>query len=170
MPIESLAAGDLVATLDHGAQPLRWIGKTVATARGLQAPVVFAAGALDNDTPLIMSPEHRVLLTGWRSAMVAGTQEVFAAAKDLVNGRDVTRCDHDEITYLHLAFDQHQIVCTAGAYSESFHPETLKPQTMSVRTRAHLIAAFPSLGVAARTYGPHARPQVQSYEARLIRP
>ena len=170
VPIEALNIGDLILTRDHGPQRLRWIGRTIAAGRGTRAPVAIATGALGNTAPLILSPDHRVLLTGWRCAMVAGTPEIFAAAKDLVNERDITRLTCKEITYYHLAFDQHEIVCTSGLLSESFHPETMAPHAMTARSRAHLIATFPSLGLSAKTYGPHARPQVQSYEARLLRP
>ncbi len=48
--IETLRPGDLVRTLDHGLQPLRWIGVRRVTGLGSFAPVRIAAGALDNTT------------------------------------------------------------------------------------------------------------------------
>lgn len=170
VPIETLKIGDQVMTKDRGAQTLRWIGRTVKPVDPVSAPVVFAKGALGNDRQLILSPDHRVLLSGWRCAAVAGTREILAAAKDLVNGRDITSFGGETITYLHLAFDQHEIVSTAGLYSESFHPEAVARSAMSDRTRAAIISHFPDVGANPNNYGALVRPQVRAYEARLIRP
>lgn len=170
VPIETLAIGDVVLTRDRGPQMLRWIGRTLISVDPASPPVVLTKGALGNDRALIVSPDHRVLLTGWRCAMVAGTHEVFAAARDLINGRDILGFDGDTITYLHLAFDQHEIVSTAGLFSESFHPEALTRAEISPQTRAQIIAQFPDTGANPASYGPLIRPQVKAYEARLIRP
>ncbi len=61
--IEDIAPGDLVLTLDNGPQPVRWAGQRRVDGRGAFAPIRFEAGAIDNDTALLVSPQHRMLLT-----------------------------------------------------------------------------------------------------------
>ena len=170
VPIETLDIGDLVVTRDRGAQPIRWIGQTTVDTDPDTAPIAIDAGAFDNASPLLVSPEHRLLLTGWRCAMVAGTQEVFAAAKDLVNGRDITRATPAQVTYIHIAFDQHEIMTTDNIHSESFHPDATPLGMLAGQTRSALVTAFPKISAAPKGYGPPARAQVKAYEARLIRP
>lgn len=170
VPIETLSIGDLVMTKDRGPQVLRWVGRTVVSVDPASPPVLFLKGALGNDRPLTLSPDHRVLLSGWRCAMVAGTNEVFAAARDLLNGRDILGFEGDTITYLHLAFDRHEIVTTAGLFSESFHPEVLAHTDMSPQSHAQIMTQIPDIGANPASYGPLVRPQVKPYEARLIRP
>ena len=46
--IEDLQVGQLVATLDHGLQPLRWVGSRKVSAAGKLAPIVIRAGVLGN--------------------------------------------------------------------------------------------------------------------------
>ena len=55
--IEDLAEGDLVLTLDHGPQPIRWVGSRILTSVDLQAnprlrPICVLAGALGAGLPL----------------------------------------------------------------------------------------------------------------------
>lgn len=80
-PVETLRAGDRVITADHGAQALRWAGGRAVMARGAAAPVRFAPGVLGNDRPLLVSPQHRMLLSGWRVELMFGAGEVLAAAR-----------------------------------------------------------------------------------------
>ena len=48
VPVETLAPGDLVETVDEGAQPLRWIGMRQVKSVGNLAPVRFAAHLIDD--------------------------------------------------------------------------------------------------------------------------
>lgn len=170
IPIEALEAGDSVITRDHGAQQVRWIGTTTVQATGDLAPIEFAAGAFGNSTPLLVSPQHRMLLSGWRCDMVAGTKEALAPAKHLINDRDIRRAVGGTVTYIHLAFDQHEIITAGGVHSESFHPGHMALDALAMPTRAELLRLFPDVRVNTTSYGPSARPQVKPYEARLIRP
>lgn len=89
--LEDLSAGDLVSTMDNGAQPIRWIGRRALSAGMLDAtprlrPVKIAKGALGNSRDLLVSPQHRMLLSGNRAEMLFGVDEVLASAKDLIDG------------------------------------------------------------------------------------
>lgn len=89
-PIEALKVGDMVVTQDSGLQPVRWIGRRTVFGRGAYAPVQFGAGALNGlTTPLLVSPQHRILLSGYQAELLFGESEVFAAADQLIGAKDV---------------------------------------------------------------------------------
>ena len=113
VPVERLAAGDLVETLDHGAQAIRWIGSTTVLARADLTPIRIRAGALGAGQPtrdLLVSPHHRMVVTGWRAEVLFGEPEVLAAARDLINDETIRPAnDLEEIEYFHILFDRHEI-------------------------------------------------------------
>ena len=67
--VEELSVGDEVMTLDHGPQKVRWIGCRAVDAQGVYAPVRITRGALGNTRDLLVSLQHRMLITGWRAQM-----------------------------------------------------------------------------------------------------
>ncbi|MBU2981927.1 Hint domain-containing protein [Lentibacter algarum] len=119
VPIEALREGDLINTYETGPQPLIWVGHRRVDAEGKFAPIRFEAGAIDNESSLEVSPEHRMLVRGGDVQLLFGENEVLMPAKALVNGRDVTQRSGGEVTYFHLLFEDHQVVFTHGALSES---------------------------------------------------
>jgi VCBS repeat-containing protein len=131
VPVERLAVGDLVATAGSGDQPIRWIGSRRVTAPELTTrpellPIRIAAGALAGGAPdrdLLVSPQHRVLVRGWAAELFFGSPELLVPAKALVNGTTITTdVATREVEYFHMLFDQHEIIVTEGAETESFHP------------------------------------------------
>ncbi|MEL6957493.1 MAG: Hint domain-containing protein [Pseudomonadota bacterium] len=119
VPVETLKQGDLVLTLDHGPQPLRWIGMRTVPGRYGMTPVEFAPHALDNDRPLRLSPQHRVLTGGWKAEVMFGSREVLVPARAFVGQPGVTEAPVDEVTYVHLLFDRHEIVLAEDIPCES---------------------------------------------------
>ncbi len=123
-----LAAGDLVWTLDHGYQPLRWVGLRRVTAQELsnqpmQRPILLGQGALSEGVPrtdLHLSPQHRVLIRSAVAQRMFGSEEVLAAAKklDAFDGITAAKCP-DGVIYVHLLFDRHEIIDVNGALVES---------------------------------------------------
>ncbi len=149
--IETLVEGDLVLTRDHGAQPVRWIGASRLTAETLEQfpamrPIRFAAGALGANTETLVSPHHRMALSGWRAEALFGQQNVLVAAKDLVNDTTI-RVDRalEEVEYVHILFDRHEIIQADGAWSESFHPSYLFQGAADTATRDEVLEIFPEL-------------------------
>ena len=59
--IEDLRVGDRVLTRDDGVQAVRWIGDSTVRAVGEFAPIRIAAGTLNNENDLIVSPDHRYI-------------------------------------------------------------------------------------------------------------
>ncbi|MEL6701756.1 MAG: Hint domain-containing protein, partial [Pseudomonadota bacterium] len=166
-PVETLQAGDLVLTRDAGPQPIRWIGQRTVAATGDFAPVSIAGAALPHATaPLLVSPQHRMLFTGYRAELLFGEREVFVAAKHLVDGRDVTFQPQAQVTYIHLMFDTHQIIEANGEPTESLHigDETLA--ALSPGSREEVFSLFPQL--RSHHGFPTARRALRRYEAALL--
>ena len=161
--IETLAEGDLVLTRDNGPQPIRWIGTTVLTADDLSAqphlrPVRINAGTLDNTRDLVVSPQHCILINDWRAELHFGLDTVLIPAKALINGETVTQETGDQpVTYLHLYFDTHQIVCSEGVHSESLFPGAFIIGTRRNAAMRELLELFPELADVSN-YGPPAYP------------
>jgi len=168
-PIESLRPGDGIVTRDHGVQPLRWIGSRRVAAEGRFAPVRFAAGSFGNACDLFVSPQHRMLITGWPAQLHFGEDEVLAPALHLVDDAAVSRVTGGFATYLHLLFDRHEIVYAEGVPSESFHPGSLGLDGLLAPARDELFALFPDLRADPAAYGPAARRSLRRHEAALIR-
>ena len=166
--VEELRAGDLVETLDHGTKPLVWVGGRRVAASGTLAPIRFAPGAIGNDTALLVSPQHRMLVTGWRAELLYGQDEVLVPAKALVNGDTINRQPMDEVSYHHILFDSHEIVMSEGVLSESFHPGKHMLEA-DQDLHAELVSLFPELANLGDCEAwDTARCVVKTREARLL--
>jgi hypothetical protein len=128
IPAVDLELGDLVWTLDHAYQPIRWIGKRTLTERGFlrnpkQNPVCIKASALAPGVPtkdITLSPQHRVIVRSPVAQRMYGCPEVLAAAKKLNVVDNIDIIDHPKpLIYIHLLFDQHEILDVNGALVES---------------------------------------------------
>ena len=158
VPVEELAIGDGVLTLDDGHQEIRWIGSRTLSRADLAAqpnlrPIRIRAGALGEGQPaqdLVVSPQHRILVRSAIAQRMFGQREVLIAAKHLlaIDGIDIA-LDLEEVTYWHFLFDRHQLVFSNGAVSESLFtgPEALK--SVSAEARAEILALFPELAQEA---------------------
>jgi hypothetical protein len=168
-PVETLVEGDLILTHDNGLQPLRWIGRRTVEAVDNMAPVHIKKGAFGNHEALSVSPQHRILVTASFAELWFGEPEVLVAAKDLVNGRDVIIDEGGDVEYVHLLFDRHEVIYSAGLATESFLPG---PQTALSFDRAiidEITTIFPEIdAVTGEGYSPAARRILKGYEARIL--
>lgn len=169
-PIESLRVGDKVVTRDHGLQPIRWIGRRTVAAQDQLAPILIKSGVVTGqDLPLLVSPQHRLLFTGYRAELLFGESEVFVAAKHLIDGVDVIRREGGSVTYLHLMFDSHEVIYANGAASESFHPGDQSLGSIEGAAREELFTIFPELRGESNRFGPTARRCLRGFEAQMLR-
>ncbi|WP_417239462.1 Hint domain-containing protein [Celeribacter halophilus] len=166
--VEDLKPGDMVLTMDNGLQPLRWVGARTVPATGRFAPIEITKGALGNERDLIVSPQHRMLLNGWRSEMLFNTSEVFAAAKHLVNGSTIREAQGGFVTYYHLMFDRHEVIFAEGAASESFHVSDYSLTGVADGAREELFALFPELRSMPAQHGSTARQCLKAHEVQLL--
>ncbi len=167
-PVETLRPGDRVRTVDEGLQPLHWVGQRCVAGPGAMAPVCFSAGAIGNRRDLCVSPQHRMLVGGWRSQMLFGHDEVLVPARALINDHNVRSVPQEHVTYVHILFGRHQIVFAEGALAESFHPGATAMDMLGEATRREILSLFPELASAPVGYGPSARPALRPWEGLLM--
>lgn len=175
--IEDIREGDRVQTRDDGMQEVLWIGQKHLTGARLYAmpelrPIRLRRGALGVDRPdedLLVSPNHRMLVTGARAQALFNTDEVFVRARDLLDDVRVVR-DHSlrEVTYVHLLLARHQVVIANGLATESFHPAGTALDTVDPEERARLMSMIPDLGSDPARYGAYARRALSRAEAAIL--
>ncbi|RJE86412.1 Hint domain-containing protein [Paracoccus onubensis] len=151
--VEHLSVGDRIITRDHGIQEIRWIGSTSLSSSVLEGnpslrPVRIRAGALGENTPssdLLVSPQHRVLVRSKIAQRMFGTMEVLVAAKQLCQLDGIDIAEVSEVEYFHFLFDQHEVVYSNGAETESLYtgPQALK--SVSIAAREEIFSLFPQL-------------------------
>ena len=168
IPIENLKDGDFVHTLDNGLQEIRWIGHRTVSATNRLAPVVIKAGALNNTEDLIVSPNHRLLLTGWQAELLFGKPEVLVAAKHLVNGDTIFTQAQVMVDYYHFLFDTHQIVIANGMPSESFFPGDAGLDALDQAAKQEVLEIFPELRDKPESYGDMAREGLRAHECLVL--
>lgn len=170
LPVDCLREGDLVRTADSGDQPIRWIGRRKVAGRGALAPIRIEVGALGNHRTLTVSPQHRLLVADWRAEMFFGQAQVLVAAKHLVNGTTIRPIETSEVTYLHFAFDRHEIVYAEGIPTESLYLGAMTLNAVDRAARDELMALFPDLADIAVGPGRTARTCLRGWEGQLLAP
>ncbi|MEL7254538.1 MAG: Hint domain-containing protein [Pseudomonadota bacterium] len=176
-PVETLMKGDLVLTMDNGFRPILWINHASLSAHDLRRdpalrPVRVRAEAFGENQPcrdMLLSPQHRVLLRGWRTELLLGTKEGLAAVVHLMDDQRVTRAtDVEEVTYIHFMFDCHEVVCADGLWTESFLPGPYTVKGLEAGPRAELVKLFPELDEDEVPRMDPARPILKKWEAALF--
>lgn len=173
--VQDLRAGDLVMTRDGGLQPIRWVGQRSLSLADLIVqprlqPVQIARGALGHGLPLRdmkVSPQHRMVMEGARPEMLFGEAEVLVAATHLTMLPGVSAVLTAGVTYIHLLFDRHEIICANGSWTESFQPAMRMLDGMDNGQRDELEALFPELVGEEFDY-PAARLSLKAHEARVL--
>ncbi len=122
--IERLRVGDRVVTRTGACKPIVWVGErhysaaVVAVERQLR-PVRFAAGAMGRgrpSRPLTVSPQHGIWLP-----TAQGPRLAPAAA--LVNGGRIERVNAGaDLTYMHIALEDHDAIWAEDIAVETFLP------------------------------------------------
>ncbi|MGR3625843.1 MAG: Hint domain-containing protein [Limimaricola sp.] len=175
--VEELREGDRIITRDNGIQEIRWVGhKQVGPAQFLTnlhlKPVMIRAGALGNGLPerdMMVSPNHRVLLSGDRAQLYFEDSEVLAAAKYLVGSKGIHEIDVMRTSYIHFMFDRHEVVLSNGAWTESFQPGDHTLKGIGVAQRDEIFDLFPELRERQGIDGYRAaRKSLKRHEARLM--
>jgi len=130
-PVETLRPGDHVVTR-RGPQMLRWVGQRHVSPFELRRrpelrPVILRAGALGSGCPTLdtpVSPQHRIEVAGPRLELLFGHARALAPAKGLMDGVLVVPTPLPDLSgtgvdYIHLLFDQHEVVRANGMWTES---------------------------------------------------
>ena len=167
VPIETLRPGDLVTTRDNGPKPLLWstmehVGGHVLKRHPNLRPIRVAGAAFDAVRDLVVSPQHAIVTR-------IASEEYLVRAKHL--------CELDQprahvmsapagVTYIHLAFDGHEILYAEGIPSESFFPGPMSLAALSVTAHARLLRHFPEFGTGPKPLWPSARPYLTRRQLR----
>lgn len=152
--IEKLRAGDVVSTLDHGTQTIRWINARTISTQELERneklrPIVIHAGALGVGYPktdLRVSRQHRVLVRSKIAERMFGSAEILVPAIKLI---DLPGVDVDEraerVTYLHFLCDAHEIVFANGLPSETLLVAEEARKSLGQEALTEIFTIFPEL-------------------------
>lgn len=177
VPVESLRAGDKVITRDNGIQEIAWAGArhldwaTLCANRHLK-PVLIRQGSLGHGLPerdMLVSPNHRMLVTNDRTALYFEEHEVLVAAKHLVGARGIHAVETAGTTYVHFMFARHEVVLANGAWTESFQPGDQSLKGMGNAQRSEIFEIFPELRSEKGLSGyVSARRTLRRHEARLL--
>lgn len=161
-PVEDLAPGDLVETLDHGPQPIRWKGGRKFDAADLVLapklrPIRVRPGALGPnlpEQPLFLSRQHRVLANSNTARRVVGQDALIPVAKLTGFPGIEVAADCGGVTYYHLLFDAHEVILANGAPCESLLPGPQALDALGDEGREELRAIFPELFDDGGGYAP----------------
>lgn len=175
--VEELREGDRVITRDNGIQQIRWVGhKAVGAADFRKAPymkpVLIRAGALGKGLPerdMMVSPNHRVLISNDKTQLYFEEHEVLAAAKHLTGIPGIQSLETLGTTYIHFMFDHHEVVLSDGAWTESFQPGDYTLKGIGAEQRQEIFELFPELASrdGIESYQA-ARKSLKKHEARLL--
>jgi hypothetical protein len=161
--VEDLRVGYLVTKMYNGPQKIRWINTLSYDAGQMQKgshlhPVLIKRGTFGAERDLLVSQQHGVL--------VGQSGDSFARAKHLADAAKGVRIAKGKksVTYVHLMFDDHQVIFAENVPSESFYPGPRALDQMSKPHRAAFSKVLPALGTGrvnreevAKVYGPTAR-------------
>lgn len=167
--VETLREGDSVTGYDGENHVLRKILRRRFDARALAAnpklyPLRIMAGALGDGLPerdLLVSRQHRMLIRSKIAQRMFGQSEVLIPAIKLIDLPGIyVEEGVKSVDYVHLLFDQHEVIFAEGAPTESLFtgPEAL--QSVSPEALEEILTIFPE--VAELDYTPE--------PARLIPP
>ena len=174
--IDDLGVGDLVTTASGDALKVVWIGASRMTWPGAgenHRPYLVPGGALGKGMPkrdLILSPQHRVMLSGAPVEAMFGTPEVFAPVKGLTNLPGVRRMNGKrQVTYVHMLLERHAVILSEGATTESLYPGPVARAFIGTVKWREIEQAFPGVSRDVEgAYGPLARPCATRREAEAL--
>ncbi len=164
--VEMVRPGDLIVTRDDGLQPVRRVWKRVISPARIKAdralaPVCLLPRALGPMLPqnrVLLAPDQRVLVPGYRIRGQENTAGCLVRARDLAAGCDDAYIDFapGDLRLFTLVFDSHQVFCANGLPVESFLANASGAFALAPHLRAELLQLFPRL-----KRQPHAYPQVK---------
>ncbi|MCF2870611.1 cadherin-like domain-containing protein [Octadecabacter sp. G9-8] len=175
--VEELREGDRIITRDNGIQEIRWTGRKEMTGKALVAnphlkPILVRAGALGNGLPerdMLVSPNHRMLVASDKTQLYFEEREVLAAAKHLVGSEGIHAVDVMGTAYIHFMFDNHEVVLSNGAWTESFQPGDYSLKGIGNAQRNEIFELFPELQEKQGLEGyQSARRALKKHEAKLL--
>jgi len=153
-PAETLVPGDRVTRASGGSAVLRRVLTSRVSCDDISqnaklSPIRITAGALGCGLPtrdLLVSRQHRMLVSSRIAERMFGTYEVLVAAIKLTDlpGIDVDT-DVSDVTYIHLVFDRHEVILAEGAPTESLFMGLEAVKQIPEDAREEMFMLFPEL-------------------------
>jgi Hint domain-containing protein len=175
--VEDLCVGDLVNTLNNGAQPIRLIYSKLLdlndfTRQPKLRPVCLRRNAIAPDQPnrdLRVSPQHRMLMSGAKMELLFGEPELLVKAKAIAAFSDRAFIDRncEAVTYFHILLDQHEIIFANCAPTESFYPGKEALASLDPEERCELFTLFPDFALEARNIPQQSHATLRHWEAAV---
>ena len=158
-------------------QAIKWAGRRDLTGHELArrphfTPILIKQGALGNGLPehdLLVSPNHRVLVANDKTALYFEEREVLVAAKHLIGLDGVEEMPVTSLSYIHIMFEQHEVILSNGAWTESFQPGDYSLKGIGNAQRQEILELFPELTEeeGLKAYA-SARRSLKKHEAALL--
>ncbi|WP_299686491.1 Hint domain-containing protein [uncultured Tateyamaria sp.] len=146
--------GDKVQTRENGLQEVVWVGSRTMHYQHLalhpqSRPILIAAGALGAGTPvhaLVVSPQHRVLVSSKIVERMTGQSEIMVPAKKLLGIPGVEHYLPDAgVTYVHILCRTHELVVANGTFVETMYLGDESLNMLSQKDRAEIAALHPGI-------------------------
>lgn len=176
IPVEQLAVGDRIMTLDIGMQSITWVAKrTVLFPRGDDRPIWVAQDTFGPAQPYAetgFSPRHCLFRRDEYYQMMFDSSEVLMAAGDCADGTNIVQdTTNKPVEYFHFMLETHGLVWANGMLTESFYPGLVARQSLDPMAHARLVALYPELAdPAAPAPFPRVRPRLRGYELQSVAP
>lgn len=129
---DNLRKGDLIVTRDNGLQAVKLVFTRTVTEAEIAADPSLAPvrlkprsiGPMMPQRDLLVAPDHKVLVPGYRLADMPDTASYLITARDVAEASDEAFLDRGlgDVTYYNIVFDDHQVFCANGLPVESYVP------------------------------------------------
>ena len=178
VPAGQIRVGDMLQTADNGYQPVIWVGKRHLAASELaQHPhlkpyCLQPGGLLTPERPMLLSPQHRLLVNRSSFGQDWLKDESFLSAKLLAevdvqcSQRLLADCG---VTYVHLMTERHEVIFAEGIATETFWPGPEAIRGLSEADRRELFYLFPELAEVLDLVGAYGRGKVSTAYGALAR-
>ncbi len=152
--VEDLLPGQILPTLEGEFHPIlrvlsRHINGDMLAQNPKLYPIRITAGSLGQNLPrrdLLVSRQHRMLVSSKISERMFDESQVLVAAIHLTDLPGIyVDTTVDEVTYYHILFGKHQVICAEGAPTESFLTGAEALKTMSEDDKDEINSLFPSM-------------------------
>ena len=150
--IEIVRPGDLIVTRS-GLQPVQMVWKRRVTREQMRLRP-RAIGPMMPQRDLLVAPDHRLLIPGFRLAGMPDNVCVLAEARKIAGTSDAIFADNtmESVTFYQLVFDRHQVLAANGLPVESFLPDAAAIDALGGEMRDALEERYPELREAPDAY------------------
>jgi len=170
VPVETIQRGDAVQTKDGGYHEVLWVnarhfGPDELSRYTNIRPILIKPSGAGDTGPILVSPQHRLLVTRQTLGSDLPEEECFIKAKLLAEyfpGRARVARGKREVSYHHFLLAKHAVVFADGFESESFLPGATALRGITREDRRRILPYLAAPGCN--------RPRDHTYGYKLSRP